>query len=163
MRKIIKRKLYCIAVLFLGLTACTDDLNIQPYVEITPEVVFSDFENYKMVLAKLYAGYAVSGQTGPAGQPDISGLDEGFSNYLRLYWGAQELPTDEAVIAWNDGSLPDYSDMDWTPANEFIRAMYNRIFYQISLCNEFIRETSDEQLSSRGITGDNLQQAKIFR
>lgn len=159
----IKNKLLYVAVLIFGLTACTKDLEIQPYVEVTPDVVFEDFNNYKMVLAKLYAGYAVSGQEGPAGKPDILGLDEGFSNYLRLYWGAQELPTDEAVIAWNDGSLPDYHDMDWTPANEFIRAMYNRIFYQISLCNEFIRETSDEKLAERGITGANLEEAKIFR
>lgn len=163
MNNIFKNKICYIAVLILGLTACTKDLDIQPYVEITPDVVFSDFQNYKMVLAKLYAGYAVGGQTGPAGQPDISGLDEGFSNYLRLYWGAQELPTDEAVIAWNDGSLPDYHDMDWTPANEFIRAMYNRIFYQISLCNEFIRETTDAKLSDRGIVGANLEEARAFR
>ena len=54
------------------------------------------------VLAKLYAGLAVSGQEGPAGQPDISGIDEGFSTYIRQYWKAQELSTDEAVIAWHD-------------------------------------------------------------
>ncbi|MEZ4847134.1 MAG: hypothetical protein R3B93_00575 [Bacteroidia bacterium] len=28
---------------------------------------------------------------GPAGQPDISGIDEGFSTYIRQYWKAQEL------------------------------------------------------------------------
>ncbi len=58
------------------------------------------------MLAKIYAGLAVSGQRGPAGNGDIQGIDEGFSQYLRLYWEAEELPTDEAVIAWGDPGLP---------------------------------------------------------
>jgi hypothetical protein len=33
------------------------------------------------ILAKLYAGFATSGQT--AGSPDISGIDEGESQYIR--------------------------------------------------------------------------------
>jgi starch-binding outer membrane protein, SusD/RagB family len=32
--------------------------------------------------------------------------------------------------------------------------MYYRIFYQITLCNEFIRETTDDKLASRGVSGD---------
>jgi hypothetical protein len=38
-----------------------------------------------------------SGQTA-AGSPDISGIDEGESQYIRGFWLLQEL-TDEAVIA----------------------------------------------------------------
>ena len=108
---------------------------------------------YKQVLAKCYAGLAVSGQVGPYGNPDISGIDEGFSQYLREYWYAQELTTDEAVISWNDGTLKDYHYQTWTSAGEFIGAMYNRIYYQISLCNEFIREAQPAKVASRGITG----------
>ena len=148
---------------FVALSSCTKDLDRTPFVEVTSATVYKDFSNYKQILAKVYAGLAVSGQQGPAGRPDISGIDEGFSTYLRQYWKAQQLPTDEAVIGWNDGSLPDYHDMDWTSGNEFITAMYNRIFYQITLCNEFIRETTDAKLSERGISGENLNQAKIFR
>jgi hypothetical protein len=145
------------------ISSCTKDLDRTPFVEVTSATVYKDFSNYKQILAKVYAGLAVSGQQGPAGRPDISGIDEGFSTYLRQYWKAQQLPTDEAVIGWNDGSLPDYHDMDWTSSNEFITAMYNRIFYQITLCNEFIRETTDGKLSDRGITGENLTTAKVFR
>ena len=32
--------------------------------------------------------------------------------------------------------------------------MYYRIYYQITLCNEFIRETTDSKLSERGLSGD---------
>jgi starch-binding outer membrane protein, SusD/RagB family len=136
----------------VAMQACVNDLDRQPFIEVTSATVYKDPASYSQVLAKLYAGLAVSGQQGPAGQPDISGIDEGFSTYLRQYWKAQELPTDEAVIGWNDGSLRDYHDMDWTSSNEFITAMYNRIYYQITLCNEYIRETTDAKLSERGIT-----------
>ncbi|WP_114782451.1 RagB/SusD family nutrient uptake outer membrane protein [Botryobacter ruber] len=143
--------------------ACDQSLDIEPKYDVIAENVYEDFSNYKQVLAKLYAGYAVTGQQGPAGRQDIGGIDEGFSSYLRQYWQAQELTTDEAIIAWNDGNLRDLHEMDWTPANEFLRALYNRVYYQVSLTNEFIRETTDAKLSSRGVTGANLEQAKTFR
>lgn len=144
-----------IAVLLV--TSCVKDLDRVPFVSVTSATVYNDAANYKQILAKLYAGLAVSGQQGPAGKPDISGIDEGFSTYLRQYYKAQELPTDEAVIGWNDGSLPDYHEMDWTSSNEFITAMYNRIYYQLSACNEFIRETTDAKLSSRGISNPEIK------
>jgi hypothetical protein len=142
------------------LSSCMGDLDRVPFIEVTSATVFKDPANYKPLLAKLYAGLAVSGQQGPAGKPDISGIDEGFSTYLRQYFKAQELPTDEAVIGWNDGSLPSYHTMTWTSGNEFITAMYNRIYYQIGICNEYIRETSDEKLASRGITSPEI---KMYR
>src|SRR3972149_5931214 len=58
--------------------------------------VFNDPSSYRAFIARVYAGLAVSGQQGAAGQPDIQGIDEGFSQYLRLYWEAEELPSDEA-------------------------------------------------------------------
>lgn len=152
-----------VGIIAVFAASCTKDLDRKPFYDVTSASVYNDFNNYKLVLAKLYAGYAVSGQQGPAGKPDISGIDEGFSNYLRQYFKAQELTTDEAVIAWNDGTIQDYHKMVWTSSNEFVTAMYNRIYYQISLCNEFIRELSDAKLNSRGITGTKLDDAKKFR
>jgi starch-binding outer membrane protein, SusD/RagB family len=145
------------------IASCTKDLDRKPLMEVTSASVYADPKNYKGILAKLYAGLAVSGQSGPDGQPDIAGIDEGFSTYLRQYWKAQELTTDEAVIGWNDGSLPDYHDMDWGAGNEFIAAMYNRIFYQIGLCNEFIRETTDDKLAERNISGADASNIRVFR
>jgi len=141
------------------------DLNTVPLDpnEVTSATVYNTPANYYNVLAKVYAGLAISGQQGPAGQPDISGIDEGFSTYLRQYWLAQECPTDEAVIGWNDGTLRNYHEMNWTPSGEFITAMYNRIYYQISLCNEFIRESADAKLDSRGITGIDKTNIQGYR
>ncbi|GGG04389.1 RagB/SusD family nutrient uptake outer membrane protein [Pontibacter amylolyticus] len=157
------RNIALAGVISLSAASCDHDLDIEPKYDVVSANVYRDFANYKPILAKMYAGYAVTGQQGPTGRPDISGIDEGFSNYLRQYWQAQELSTDEAIIAWNDGNLRDLHDMDWTPANEFLRALYNRIFYQVSLTNEFIRETQDGLLSERGISGANLEEARRFR
>lgn len=152
-------------VFLAGFTSCFDDLNTTPLDpdSTTAAVVYDNPDSYEQVLAKLYAGLAVSGQQGPAGQPDISGIDEGFSTYLRQYWKAQELTTDEAVIAWNDGNIHDYEEMDWNASNEFITAMYNRIFYQISLANEFIRESTEAKLAARGQSGAIGDRVRQFR
>lgn len=146
-----------------GVTACVKDLDRQPFYDLTSASVYNTPANYKNVLAKCYAGLSVSGQQGPAGAPDISGIDEGFSSYLRQYWQFQELTTDEAVIGWNDSGLPDLHNMTWTSTNAFVTAMYNRIYYQISLCNEFIRESTDAKLASRGIAGTDITNIKAYR
>jgi|WetSurMetagenome_2_1015567.scaffolds.fasta_scaffold00005_72 starch-binding outer membrane protein, SusD/RagB family len=145
----------------LLITGCIKDLDTIPLDDdvLTSEKIYADFANYEKVLAKCYAGLAVSGQKGPDGANDLSGLDEGFGQYTRAYFYAQELPTDECVIGWNDGNLRDYQEMDWSASNEFIFNMYSRIFYQISLCNEFIRETTDAKLNERGF--DETQKATI--
>lgn len=150
-------------VMIWGLAACTKDLDRNPITEATTASVYTDFSNYKSILAKLYAGMATTGQTGPTGNADISGIDEGTSNYIRAYYQMQELPTDEAVMTWNDGTIQNFHRMNWTADDNFITAMFARIFYQISQCNEFIRQTSDAKLSSNGITGSNAEEAKTFR
>jgi hypothetical protein len=156
-------KAISLATLVLFMAGCTKTLDRKPPYDVTSATVYDNFSNYKSILAKLYAGLAVSGQQGPSGRPDIFGIDEGFSSYLRQYWQLQELTTDEAVIGWNDGTIKDLHNMTWTPSNEFIRMMYDRIFYQVSLCNEFLRETTDGKLSDRKISGSDLVEAKKFR
>jgi len=144
-------------------SSCTKDLNQVPSYSANAEVVYSDPAQILQVLARLYGTFAVSGQNGPAGSPDISGIDEGFSNYLRQYWQIQEVTTDEAVIGWNDGTLPNLNTLTWNADNEFVRATYDRIFYEVSLCNEFIRQTSDDKLSSRGVTGAGAEAVRTYR
>ncbi|UII19348.1 RagB/SusD family nutrient uptake outer membrane protein [Fulvivirga ligni] len=163
MKNIFKHKILVVGLFSLLSLSC-GDLELEPYNEITSNKIYADFGNYKGVLAKLYAGYAMSGQQGgDGGDPDISGLDEGFSNYLRLYFNLQELTTDESVIGWTDGTLPDLVEMDWGAGNEYIGTMYSRIYYQIALTNEFIRETSDDKLNSRGLTEAQIAEAQTFR
>lgn len=159
MKTALKSSIICL-LLILG--ACTG-LDIQPTDRVTPEVLFKDESAYRAFIARVYAGLAVTGQSGPAGNADISSLDEGFSNYLRQYWQLQELTTEEAVIGWGDEGLPALHEHSWTSANQFVRAMYYRIFFQVSMANEFLRETSDEKLDGRGVSTATRNDIKAYR
>ena len=156
---------FMITAIALFLASCVKDLDklpIDPNV-FTSANVYNNPAAYKQVLAKCYAGLSVSGQQGPSGNPDISGIDEGFGEYIRGYWYHQELTTDEAVIGWNDQTVKNFHSQAWGSSDVFIAAMYYRIFYQISLCNEFIRESTDAKLDSRGITGNDKSNVQYYR
>ncbi|MCX6284370.1 MAG: RagB/SusD family nutrient uptake outer membrane protein [Bacteroidetes bacterium] len=164
MKRILKIT-FIVTALTLFFASCVKDLNTTPINPklITPDNAYSTAAGYKQVLAKCYAGLSVSGQQGPAGNPDIAGIDEGFGEYLRGYWYHQELTTDEAVISWNDQTIHNFHSQTWGSGDVFIAAMYYRIFYQISLCNEFIRESDDSKLDSRGITGQDKINVQNYR
>ncbi|MBR1415567.1 MAG: RagB/SusD family nutrient uptake outer membrane protein [Prevotella sp.] len=125
----------------VSLTACTGDLDVTPIDPNldTPENVLSSTEAFNQLLAKCYSGLSVSSPDGDSGDPDIKGIDGGFGQYLRALFNLQELPTDEAVIGWNDQTLKDLHGLQWTSSDVFVSACYSRVFYQISLCNEVIR------------------------
>ncbi len=144
------------ALLFLAVAGCTD-LTVEPKSTVTEANIFNDPGSYRAFIARVYAGLAVSGQQGAAGRPDISGIDEGFSQYLRLYWEAEELPTDEAVIGWGDVGLPEMNTQTWAVTNSFVVAMYYRIFFQVGMANEFLRQTTDAKLDARGHTAPTLR------
>ena len=150
------------ALMVMGVAGCTDTV-VEPVSTITEANIFSDPGSYKAFLAKIYAGLAVTGQQGPAGQGDIQGIDEGFSQYLRLYWEAQELPTDEAVIGWGDPGLPELNTQIWAATNNFVVAMYFRIYFQVGLVNEFLRQTTDDKLSERGVSSSLRAEIQTFR
>jgi ABC-type sulfate transport system substrate-binding protein len=95
------------AATLLVAPSCTKDLDRAPTYDVSSDVVYKDAAGYKTQLAKAYAGFALTGSQGPAGNPDIKGIDEGTSDYIRQYWSAQELTTDEAVIGWGDPGVPD--------------------------------------------------------
>ncbi len=103
-------------------------------------------------MAKVYGAYALSG-SGGASTSDLAGIDVGTSDFLRLFWNLQELTTDEAHVTWNDPGLQDFHNMNWTASNVIVTGLYNRIFFQITMANEFIRESSDAKLGERGISG----------
>jgi starch-binding outer membrane protein, SusD/RagB family len=132
-----------VMIMVVLLSSCFSDLDPKSQGEnvLNASNIFKTKADYKNGLAKLYASFAVSGQQGPAGQGDISGIDEGFGQYMRAFWNAQELTTDEAVIAWNDQTIKDFHWHTWTPTDVFITAMYYRILYTVTICNEYIRAT----------------------
>lgn len=151
------------AVMAIAFGSCTKDLDRLPQNEITASQVYSTAQGYKQAFAKVYGAFALTGNQGPAGNGDIQGIDEGYSDFLRLYWKAQELPTDEAVIGWGDAGLPDFHNMSWGPNNPFLQGLYYRCYYQITLANDFMRQATDENLGARGISGADAEAIRKYR
>src|SRR6187399_2616344 len=99
------------ALALLVFASCHKDLDRFPANDVTSAQVYKDVTGYKQVIAKVYGSMALTGNNGPAGAGDVAGIDEGTSDFLRLYWKAQELSTDEAVVAWNDPGIQDFHNM----------------------------------------------------
>lgn len=148
----------------MTLSSCTNDLNVTPGDddEFLSEAFFQDPTSYKQVLAKLYAGLYVGGNDGDS-KADIAGIGGDFSSYLRLLFVTQEFSTDEAIIAWADGTLPTLNAQTWSPANEFLEGTFSRAFYHISVANEFLRQTTEEKLTARGVDESLKAEIATFR
>src|SRR6266542_6813332 len=146
-------------------SSCAKKLDLFPQNDLTPEKTYSTAAGYKAVLAKVYGGLAVTGNQGPSGSPDIQGgLDEGSQvPFVRAFFNHEELPTDEAVVAWNDQTIHDFHDLKWTSADPFIKGMYARPIYNITIANEYLRESADDKLASRNITGTEDDDIKKSR
>ncbi|MBX7119469.1 MAG: RagB/SusD family nutrient uptake outer membrane protein [Gemmatimonadaceae bacterium] len=149
MKHIIRTTLVATAALLVG-TACTDP-TVAPKSTINSETVFTEASAYKSLLAKVYGGLALTGQQGCCGDPDVQGLDEGFGQYWRLYWQMQTLPTDDAIIAWNDQALNELNTQMWSSSNGFLNTMYYRIYFQVAMANVLLRETTTAKLDQRGV------------
>ena len=155
------RTLVAGAVLFGGI-GCTD-LVVEPKSTVTGGNIFNDPASYESFLAKIYSGLQTTGSQGPAGNADIITNDEGFSHYIRLVWQMNELPTDEAVIGWGDDALQELNTMAWGSSNGFLTSFYYRIFFQVSMVNEFLRETTTDKLNERGVEAALQSEIQQFR
>ena len=121
------------AVLVVGaLASCSKKLDLLPTNDVTAAQVYSTSAGYTQAFAKVYGSFALTGNSGPAGNGDIQGIDEGTSDFLRLYWNAQELTTDEAVCSWGDPGVPDLHAMNWSASNPLLTGLYYRSYYQIT-------------------------------
>jgi hypothetical protein len=149
------KNIIALVVITLTVASCAKKLDLFPPNDLTPEKTYSTAEGYKSVLAKIYGGLAITGNQGPSDQPDIGGgLDEGSQvAFIRAFFNCQELPTDEAMVVWNDQTIHDFHNLRWTSGDPFVKGMYARPIYNITLINEYIRESTDEKLAERNITG----------
>ncbi len=164
MNRMARKSLTVAGALFgLALFACTDPTS-DPLSTVAETNIFSDPRSYQAFLAKIYAGMSTTGQQGPAGDKDISSIsDEGFSQYMRLYWEHQELPTDEAVLAWGDQGVQEFNGQVWGSTNSFLSGMFARIYLQVTWVNEFLRQTEDSKLAERNVSPALKVQIQQFR
>ncbi len=163
MKKNILKIMIATGILAGSFSSCSKKLDLLPTNDITAAQVYSTSAGYTQAFAKVYGSFALTGNSGPAGNGDIQGIDEGTSDFVRLLWNAQELSTDEAVCAWGDPGVPDFHAMNWSASNTILLGLYYRSFYQITLCNDFINQSSDGNLATRGITGASADTIKKYR
>src|ERR1700744_503295 len=141
-------------ILAVSITSCKKNLILAPNDQLTSQQVFSTPAGYDQAMAKVYGSFALTGNDGGSGAPDINGIDEGASDFFREMWDVQELTTDEAVITYGDPGVQDLHNMVWSPLNQVSQGLYYRSTYQITLCNNFIQQSTPAMLASHGITGE---------
>ncbi len=152
----------CLCTIF---TACTKNLDRKPTNANIADIQYATPLGYKQVLAKVYGSYSLVSSNG-VGNSDVqlAGItDAGTTDFVRSWWNLQELTTDEAICAWNDGNLQAFHNFSWTSNNVLINATYARSLFQITVCNEFIRESTDDKLSKRNIAGKDAADIKQYR
>ena len=137
--KTINKFLLCVAVSVFGLTACVQNLDVTPH----DENKIMDF-NQDAVFSKCYSTLALTGQAGPAGSPDVDDIDEGSSSFFRMIWLLQEMPSDEYWIPWNDPGFPDLRTTKWNSLNQQIQGLYYRLYIDITLCNHFLENATED-------------------
>ena len=122
--------------------SCHNDLDQVPIdPDLLTEVqVYENSDQALGALTKVYASLALTGQIGPAGDPDIdpSLIDEGFSQYTRILFTLNEITTDNAVVGWGDPGLPNIHEMSWDVNNPWTQGMYFRLAQVVSFSNSFI-------------------------
>lgn len=162
LKTINKLVLGCLVI--IAISSCAKKLDLYPTNDLTPATTYSSAAGYKSVLAKVYAGLATTGNAGPAGASDIQGLDEGSqSPFIRGFFNAQELTTDEAIVSWDDQTIKDFHNLKFTSSDPFLLGLYSRLIYNVTISNEYLREATDEKLASHGITGADATEIKKTR
>lgn len=151
-------------IVTMVLASCTKDLDTKPIDPnlISTDEVFSSDSAYEQFIAKCYGGLVMTGlgtgNGGGWGDPELANPDEGVTSFLRVLWGAQEMTTDEAINVWGDGDLNEYNIQKWSDANSYNFMLYKRIFYNITVCNEFIRSVKPRLGNLSGTLKTNVSQ-----
>lgn len=134
--------LAALAITAMTVTSCVDDLDQLPVFEQDATVVYASPDTYKQVLAKAYASYVITGQERD-GNKDIDS-EKGY-DLSRCLFNLQESPTDESINTWQTNY--EVSQFLWDASDVWVSDAYYRLYYTISLCNEFIRNSTDEAIS----------------
>ena len=129
-----------LAIMF---SSCVKDLDVKPIDEnlILAGNLKDRPDAMRQTLAKIYASFVLSGQSGDS---DITSDDANFTTFIRSLWNCQELTTDEVKCAWGDPGIPDLNTQTWTSNNPFLEGIYARIIYTVTLSNDYIRLTADD-------------------
>ena len=110
--------------------------------------------------AKIYGTLGMTGSEQPGGSLDITGMNEAETSFIRELWEINELPTDEAICAWNDAGVPDLNFDNWKTSNKQLRGFYARLMFDINLCNQFLNQTG-KMIDSKSVK--QIAEVKFLR
>ncbi|MCH7402703.1 RagB/SusD family nutrient uptake outer membrane protein [Belliella kenyensis] len=147
-------------------TGCFKDLDTLPLNDrqLISEQVYATEQGYLAVLAKLYGSLILNGQDGPDRDGDLGGLDVGYSGYTRAIFYLQECSTDEVALhAGSSQGSRDFLFVNWNPSTPILQYAYYRLYMTIAYCNEFLRESTDEKLQSRGLLDQMRSKIEYYR
>lgn len=129
----------------------------------TPDKAWAEESTYTSFLAKIYAGFSLTGNQGPYGQNDLVNEDAGEAAWLRSWFTLNEFCTDEMRVFWDNDALNDLQSQSWSSDNNWFRLNYDRVFLNIAYCNEYLRETTIEKMDSRGISQETIEMVQTYR
>ncbi|MCL6461633.1 MAG: RagB/SusD family nutrient uptake outer membrane protein [Flavobacterium micromati] len=149
------KKINFIYILFVAaiLQSCSGDLDVvaEDARVLSPAELFSTPLGYKQALGGVYGNLSLTG-TGDAGSSFLQGIDAGTSQFGRCMWYLQNLTTDEVIWTYeNDEGTAELQRNIWTSANPILLGMFSRTMAEVALANDFLRQSTPELLSSRGI------------
>lgn len=136
------------ALFGLGLltASCVGDLDQMPTTETTSSEVYAQASNYRMVLAKIYASYVLAGQGQGGADGDLTTING--QDFSRGYFNLQEAATDEVANTWLSGNnLSDLTYMSWSEKDSWVSDSYYWLYFNISLCNEFLRHCTESEIA----------------
>ena len=144
-----------------GTTSCVSDLDQYPHTETTSKDVYTSLANYEAVLGKIYASMVTSGQGKGGDNKDMESVlnnGSGF-DYMRMFINMQECGTDEFASTWLTGEqTTGLSYLSWDANDAWVSDMYYRIYYNIALCNEFLRNANSASFS--GADAEKMKEYK---
>lgn len=144
-----------------GTTSCVSDLDQYPHTETTSKDVYTSLANYEAVLGKIYAAMVTSGQGKGGDNKDMeSVLNKGAGfDYMRMFINMQECGTDEFASTWLTGEqTTGLTYLSWDANDAWVSDMYYRIYYNIALCNEFLRNANSASFS--GADAEKMKEYK---
>lgn len=136
-----KKIYFAILAFCMVLASCTDDLDQRPHIGTTSADVFSTIDGYQSMMAKIYASFILKGDN-KGGGDDISTF--GGYELWRSYFNLQEGTTDVAAFRWVSGdNLWGLCYLTWDENDGQNSDTYYRLYYTISLCNEYLRNCTN--------------------
>ena len=156
--KNLKINILALMGIFMFTSSCTNDLDVVPEDDdiFLSEDFFAQPDAYKRGIAGVYGNLSLTGVNGPESS-FLEGIDAGTSQYGRTLWYLQNLTTDEVIWSYeNDPGTRELQRNIWNADNPVVLGMFSRAMVEVSLVNEYLKQTTAEKLNSRGVTDATL-------